>query len=215
MATVCHVTCSSGLRKFQADRFLFDWVYKLIYITHGKVHPYQPLFQATPGRRRGSWWKETKTWIKKIQRTKLNFELPDVSKRLSGSLLRNKQLKKELLAPAPSRSRVRELNPRRKDQNRGWSKSDRDNKRFPEGNLWNLRPCLSLLHDDQSTDDSLLRKDKGEEMKPRTRPSKADGSADIFTSISMHVFYFLFLIIISGPFAVTSLSACTAWFHNY
>ena len=29
----------------------------------------------------------------------------------------------------------------------------------------------------QSTDDSLLRKDKGEEMKPRTRPSRADGSA--------------------------------------
>jgi len=27
MATVCHVTSSSGLRKFQADGFLFDWVY--------------------------------------------------------------------------------------------------------------------------------------------------------------------------------------------
>ena len=31
-------------------------------------------------------------------------------------------------------------------------------------------------YDGQSTDDSLLRKDKGEERKPRTRPSKADGS---------------------------------------
>jgi len=28
MATVPHVTSSSGLRKFQADGFLFDWVYK-------------------------------------------------------------------------------------------------------------------------------------------------------------------------------------------
>ena len=39
-------------------------------------------------------------------------------------------------------------------------------------------------------------------------------SADIATSISTHVFSFLFLIIISGQFAATSLSACTAWFHN-
>ena len=27
MATVCHVTCSSGLRKFQTDGFLLDGVY--------------------------------------------------------------------------------------------------------------------------------------------------------------------------------------------
>jgi len=40
-------------------------------------------------------------------------------------------------------------------------------------------------------------------------------SAGISTSISMHVsFSFLFLIIISGLFAVTSLSGCTAAFHN-
>ena len=39
-------------------------------------------------------------------------------------------------------------------------------------------------------------------------------SAGIATSISVHVFSFLFLIIISGLFAVTSLSLCTAWFHN-
>jgi hypothetical protein len=31
-----------------------------------------------------------------------------------------------------------------------------------------------------------------------------------FTSVSMHVFSFLFLIIITGLFAVTSLSVCTA-----
>jgi hypothetical protein len=31
MATVCHVTSSSGLRKFQADGFLFDRVYKEFY----------------------------------------------------------------------------------------------------------------------------------------------------------------------------------------
>jgi hypothetical protein len=35
-------------------------------------------------------------------------------------------------------------------------------------------------------------------------------SAGIATSISLHVFSFLFLIIISGLFAVTSLSVCTA-----
>jgi len=29
MATVPHVTCGSGLRKFQADGFLFDRVYNL------------------------------------------------------------------------------------------------------------------------------------------------------------------------------------------
>ena len=39
-------------------------------------------------------------------------------------------------------------------------------------------------------------------------------SAGIATSISVHVFSFQFLIIISGLFAVTSLSVCTAWFHN-
>ena len=36
-------------------------------------------------------------------------------------------------------------------------------------------------------------------------------SAGIVTSISVHVFSFLFLIIISGLFAVTSPSVCTAW----
>jgi len=35
-------------------------------------------------------------------------------------------------------------------------------------------------------------------------------SAGIATSISVHVFSFLFLIIISGLFAVTSLSVCNA-----
>ena len=30
MATVRHVTSSSGLRKFQADGFLLDWVYMYI-----------------------------------------------------------------------------------------------------------------------------------------------------------------------------------------
>ena len=39
-------------------------------------------------------------------------------------------------------------------------------------------------------------------------------SAGIATSISIHVFSFVFLIIISGLFAVTSLPVCTAWFHN-
>ena len=39
-------------------------------------------------------------------------------------------------------------------------------------------------------------------------------SAGVATSIGVHIFSFLFLIIISGLFAVTSLSVCTAWFHN-
>ena len=38
-------------------------------------------------------------------------------------------------------------------------------------------------------------------------------SAGIATYISMHVFYFFF-IVISGLFAVTSLSVFTAWFHS-
>ena len=40
-------------------------------------------------------------------------------------------------------------------------------------------------------------------------------SAGIATSISVHVFSFLFLIIISGLFAVTSLSVCTAYYYYY
>ena len=51
-------------------------------------------------------------------------------------------------------------------------------KHFLRGNLGKLCPCLSLLLDGQSTDDNLIRKDKGEEMKPRSRSSKADGSTD-------------------------------------
>ena len=39
-------------------------------------------------------------------------------------------------------------------------------------------------------------------------------SAGIATSVSVNVSSFLFLIIISGPFAVTYLPVCTAWFHN-
>ena len=39
-------------------------------------------------------------------------------------------------------------------------------------------------------------------------------SAGIAASISVHVFSFLFLIFMSGLFAVTILSVCTAWFHN-
>ena len=39
-------------------------------------------------------------------------------------------------------------------------------------------------------------------------------SAGTAISISVHVFTFSFLIIICGLFALTSLSVCTAWFHN-
>ena len=39
-------------------------------------------------------------------------------------------------------------------------------------------------------------------------------SAGIATSISMHVLSFLFLIILTGLFAVTSLSVYTLWLHN-
>jgi len=39
-------------------------------------------------------------------------------------------------------------------------------------------------------------------------------SVGIATSISMHVFSLLFLIIISGLFSVTSLSVCNPWFDN-
>jgi hypothetical protein len=38
---------------------------------------------------------------------------------------------------------------------------------------------------------------------------------NFYQSISVHVFSFLFLIIISGLFAITSLSVCTAWFYYY
>jgi len=32
MATVRHVTSSSGLRKFKADGFLFDWLYHTFFL---------------------------------------------------------------------------------------------------------------------------------------------------------------------------------------
>ena len=50
-----------------------------------------------------------------------------------------------------------------------------ETKVFSRENLGKLRPWLSLIYDGQSTDDNLIRKYKGEEMKPGTRPSKADG----------------------------------------
>ena len=37
MATVRHVTCSSGLRKFQADGFLFDWVYNVTWCNYKSI----------------------------------------------------------------------------------------------------------------------------------------------------------------------------------
>ena len=40
-------------------------------------------------------------------------------------------------------------------------------------------------------------------------------SAGIATSISVHVFSFLFLINISGLFAVTSVSVCSAYYYYY
>ena len=40
-------------------------------------------------------------------------------------------------------------------------------------------------------------------------------SAGIATSISVDVFSFLFLIIISGLFAITSLSVCTYYYYYY
>jgi len=52
MATVLHITSGSGLRKFQADRFLFDRVYNpsppCLQHTHGQLYPpfYHP---SVPG----------------------------------------------------------------------------------------------------------------------------------------------------------------------
>ena len=66
-----------------------------------------------------------------------------------------------------------------------------ETKALPRENLGKLSPCLSLLHDGQSTDDRLIRKDKGEEMKPRTRHSKVDGSetnTKIFHSVCFVIF---------------------------
>jgi len=63
-------------------------LYKIILITHGKVHPYQPLFEATLGRRRGTCSKKRNGELKKKQRTKLNLYLPDMPRRLRRSLLK-------------------------------------------------------------------------------------------------------------------------------
>jgi hypothetical protein len=38
MATVRHVTSSSGIRQFQADGFLLDWVHKRLYVLRCKTH---------------------------------------------------------------------------------------------------------------------------------------------------------------------------------
>jgi len=39
----------------------------MIHITHGKVHPHQPVFEATLGRRRGTCLKEANTSIPKYE----------------------------------------------------------------------------------------------------------------------------------------------------
>jgi len=59
--------------------------------------------------------RKRKNELKITRRLKLNFYLPNMPRRLHRE---SKPLKKELLAPDPGRSRVGELNPRRKDQNR-------------------------------------------------------------------------------------------------
>ena len=43
-ATVRHVTSGSGLRKFQADGFLFDWVYQL-----NSVHAFGSAMEVREG----------------------------------------------------------------------------------------------------------------------------------------------------------------------
>jgi len=55
MAIAPHVPSSLGLRKFQADRFLFDRVYKTLWSISVTIHLYQA--PATYGTRakRGMW----------------------------------------------------------------------------------------------------------------------------------------------------------------
>ena len=153
--------------------------YKIMHITHGKVHPYQPLYEAKPGRCRGTCSKETKMWIHENTKTKINFYLPDIPRRLRRSLLKGNSWR-----------RSSSLLPRAEVQSESWTQDEKirtgfetrviGTKSFCRGNLGKLRPYLSLLHDGQSTDDSLIRKDEGEEMKPRSRHSKADGSTDCY-----------------------------------
>jgi len=107
----------------------------------------------------GTCSKKTKTWIQKKTKTKTKL-LPTGHAPTSAQVsLERKRLKKELLAPAPGRSRVGELNPRRIDQNRSWNKSEQEKCLSPRGNLGKLHPWLSLLHAGQSTEDNLIRKD--------------------------------------------------------
>jgi len=42
-------------------------LYKMVHNTHGKVHPYQPLFEATLGIRRATCSKKTKMSIQKYE----------------------------------------------------------------------------------------------------------------------------------------------------
>ena len=93
----------------------------------------------------GDMFKENEKWIKKKKAKTKTKLLPSGHAPTSAQVsLERKQLEKGLLAPSPGRSRVGELNPRRKKQNRSWNKSEWDKSLFPRGNL---RPCLSLLRD--------------------------------------------------------------------
>ena len=45
----------------------------MIYMTHGKAHLYQPLFEATLGRRRGTCSKRDQNVNLQIQKTKIKL----------------------------------------------------------------------------------------------------------------------------------------------
>ena len=99
---------------------------KMIRITQGKVRPYRPLFEATLGKCGGGYVQSKRKHPSQNTKTKTTLLSSGHAPTPSWVYLANKRLKKEILAPAPGTSRVGELNPRRKDPNSSWNKSNRD-----------------------------------------------------------------------------------------
>jgi len=101
--------------------------------THGKTHPYSPLFEATPFRSRGIRSDEIETVILKYNRTKtkiLPYQHIPTSAWASGSKHEG----------APRSWPARELNPSGPKPNKGVT----DKMRFRTGNPVRLHTGLSL-----------------------------------------------------------------------
>ena len=151
-------------------------LYKMIHINHENVHPLSAPIRRDARQTSGNMFKENENVSSQNTKTKTK-PLPSGHAPTFCVGLSRKQIAEEG-APrsCPGQKWIRRVEPKTKRSKRELKREWLRQTCFHRWNLGKLRPCLALLHDVQSTNDSLLKKDKGEEMKPRTRPSRVDGS---------------------------------------